>query len=125
MLSTMNRLPIVAGLLISGLAFGLPFGLASGQTPATEPDAPPPPPLPPKKVPSDQIVPTVTIRTDEKGALVEEYRINGALYMMRVTPKKGVPYYLLDMDGDGNLETSQIPGDTGPQPVYWKLFEWQ
>lgn len=37
--------------------------------------------------------------------VVSEFRINGQLYMIRVTPKKGVPYYLVDSDGDGNLET--------------------
>ena len=36
---------------------------------------------------------------------VEEYRVGGALYMIKITPKQGVAYYLVDTDGDGNLET--------------------
>ena len=46
----------------------------------------------------------VIIRGDED-KLINEFRINGQLYMIRVTPKKGTPYYLVDSDGDGNLET--------------------
>ena len=36
---------------------------------------------------------------------INEYRINGRLYMIRITPQKGAPYYLVDADGDGDLET--------------------
>ena len=44
--------------------------------------------------------PQVTIR--KKGAeTIEEYRINGELYMMKVTPEHGVPYYLHKEDQDG------------------------
>ncbi len=108
---------------------------ALGQKADDLPDAPPPPlpdkasepavqpPLPPKKVPSDQSLPTVSVRTDDEGQLIEEYRINGQVYMMRVTPKKGQPYFLLDSDGDGNLETTPIDGEQ-VQPVFWKLFAW-
>ena len=28
--------------------------------------------------------------------------INGKLYMMKITPSHGVPYYLVDEKGDGN-----------------------
>ncbi len=97
------------------------------------PDAPPPPavetqtepaPIPPKKKPHDQNVPVISITTDEEGQIVEEYKINGVTFMMRVTPKKGLPYYLIDIDGDGDLETSQFPDHLGPQPVHWKVLEW-
>jgi hypothetical protein len=37
--------------------------------------------------------------------VISEFRINGQLYMIRITPTKGVPYYLVDSDGDGQLET--------------------
>ena len=46
----------------------------------------------------------VTIENGDQG-LINEFRINGQLYMIRVTPKKGHEYYLVDSDGDGNLET--------------------
>ena len=39
--------------------------------------------------------PQITIRKDEKGT-VEEYRINGQLYMIKVIPRIGKPFYLLN-----------------------------
>jgi hypothetical protein len=44
--------------------------------------------------------PQVTI-IKKGGDTIEEYRINGQLYMMKVTPKSGVPYYLHKEDQDG------------------------
>ena len=46
--------------------------------------------------------PEVTIK--QKGEKkIEEYRMHGHLYMIKVTPKHGVPYYLVDMKGDGQF----------------------
>ncbi len=60
----------------------------------------PPPPPPPEGMTDDAIEPEVTIlqRGDDK---VEEYRFQGRLYMVKVTPPHGVPYYLVDQQGDG------------------------
>jgi hypothetical protein len=63
--------------------------------------------------------PQVTIR--KKGAdTIEEYRINGELYMMKVTPAHGVPYYLHKEDQDGGWV------NTGPNPPLsipkWIIF---
>ena len=80
------------------------------------------PPLPPK-VQDEQIEPTVTIR-EEENQRVEEYRYNGVVYMVKVTPRVGVPYYLIDSDGDGNLETAPDKGIAPVQPVHWKIKEW-
>ncbi|WP_026361972.1 MULTISPECIES: DUF2782 domain-containing protein [Methylotenera] len=47
------------------------------------------------------IEPQITIR--KKGAdTIEEYRIGGEMYMMKVTPAHGVPYYLHKEDSSGN-----------------------
>ena len=50
----------------------------------------------------EEPVPEVTIR-DKGGKKVEEYRINGRLYMIRVTPQVGPPYYLIDEEGHGRF----------------------
>ncbi len=55
--------------------------------------------------PDVDIEPEVTIRKGPNADIVEEYRVGGQLYMIKVTPSKGVPYFLVDADGDGNLET--------------------
>jgi hypothetical protein len=93
---------------------------------ATEapPEIAPPPPIPPK-IDAEQPEPTVDIRTEE-GRIIEEYRINGHVYMVKVTPENGVPFYYMDHDGDGRLELQ--PGDEGldpVQPVFWKVKEWK
>ena len=58
---------------------------------------------PPPKVQDGEAIdeePQVTIRKKGKDT-IEEYRINGELYMMKVTPEGGVPYYLNKQDQDG------------------------
>jgi len=80
-------------------------------------------PLPPK-VQEEQVEPTVTIREEEEGR-VEEYSVNGKVYMVKVTPKVGLPYYYIDTDGDGSLETSPSKGLEPVRPVHWKVKEWR
>ncbi|NDV13484.1 DUF2782 domain-containing protein [Crenobacter caeni] len=73
-------------------------------------DTPPAPaPLPPPPAIADGVVqpgaPEPEVRIIQKGSdKIEEYRINGLLYMIKVTPSIGVPYYLVDEDGSGNLK---------------------
>jgi hypothetical protein len=63
----------------------------------------------------------VTRRTVD-GDLVEEYRVQGQLHVVKVTPARGPTYYLVDKNGDGRLDTSE--GEGTVSPVMWKLFEW-
>lgn len=80
-------------------------------------------PIPPK-VQQEQIEPTVRI-IEEDDRMIEEYRSNGKVYMVKVTPKKGIPYYYIDTDGDGKLELDPDQQALNPvQPVYWKIKEW-
>lgn len=84
-------------------------------------DVPLQPKLPPRY--ADETVPSVRIRVDERtGERVEEYRINGRLHMVKVTPLRGAPYYLLDTNGDGQLDRRDFDGPVGP--VYWVLHRW-
>jgi hypothetical protein len=81
-------------------------------------------PLPPKvqAPPSEEAAPTVNIRRDaESGDVVEEYRQDGRLYMVKVTPRSGPSYELHDTDGDGKLNRGDFEG---VRPVYWTLYEW-
>ena len=72
--------------------------------------------------PSEESAPTVTIRARSDGDVVEEYRINGRLSYVRVTPKRGIPYTLRDTNGDGRLDSRDSDGPV--QPVYYTLYEW-
>ena len=107
-------------LTISLLALPLLTNAADKKTPDNlEPleEVPPPP-----KVIDGEVLegePQVTIR--KKGAeTIEEYRINGEMYMMKVTPEHGVPYYLHKEDQQGGWV------NIGPNPPMsipkWILF---
>ncbi len=83
-------------------------------------DAPPPPSVVDS---GETLEPEITIinRGEET---IEEYRINGGLYMIKVTPAFGPSYYLIDNDGDGVMDTnmSEIYSDfVVPQ---WVIFSW-
>lgn len=62
------------------------------------PEVPPPPPALRDAAADD---PRVSIRPQE-GDRVEEYREGGRVVMLRVTPRDGSPYYLVDSTGSGN-----------------------
>jgi hypothetical protein len=71
------------------------------------------PPPPPEMVPFDAALePQVTIKKRD-GDTVEEFRLAGKLYMIKVTPSHGVPYYLMDKKGDGSFSAM----DTLAPPV--------
>lgn len=65
--------------------------------------------------------PDVTIR-QEGDRTVAEYRVNGFLYAIKITPKNGPAYFLVRSDGsDGNFVRSDDPDMLIPS---WKIFEW-
>jgi hypothetical protein len=65
--------------------------------------------------------PQVTIRT-EGDKTIQEYRQNGFLYAIKITPKVGKPYFLVRADGsDGNFIRSDQPDMLIPA---WEIFKW-
>jgi len=119
--------------LLSAIAAIAVMILLSGSLPAQDDLAKPPPippanaedvPIPPK-IQDEQIVPTVTIREEEE-QMIEEYRLDGQIYMVKVTPRGGIPYYYIDTNGDGKLELDMDQSAMNPvQPVHWKVKEWK
>ena len=87
-------------------------GKTAAPTTAPVPPPPPPPenynpPAAPEPPGTGQPEPEVTITT--KGTEIhEEYRLNGRLYMIKVTPAKGKPYYLIDHEGSGQFRRSDF-----------------
>ena len=120
------------GSLCCRAVLGLVLVMASGVV-AAQDDLAKPPPIPPEsegdvpippKIQQEQVEPTVTIR-EEENRVIEEYRRNGQVFMVRVTPRGGVPYYYIDTDGDGKLELDPAQQALNPvQPVHWKIKEW-
>ncbi|WP_040260481.1 DUF2782 domain-containing protein [Pseudomonas massiliensis] len=65
--------------------------------------------------------PDVTIR-QEGDKMIQEYRQNGFLYAVKVTPKHGKPYFLVRADGTSpNFIRSDQPDMLIPQ---WEIFKW-
>jgi hypothetical protein len=88
---------------------------AQTETPAKA-DAPPPPSLS-----ADDAIdePQVTI-IKQTEQTIEEYRANGILYMIKITPKNGVSYYLVDDRGDG-MFARRDSLDTGLRVPRWVI----
>ncbi len=89
-------------LLLAALAA---FNVAAQNRPPNLQPIPEPPP-PPRSL-DEPLEPQVTIirRGEDK---VEEFRMEGKLYMIRVTPPHGVPYYLVDQRGDGAFSRQDL-----------------
>jgi hypothetical protein len=65
--------------------------------------------------------PDVTIRQDGDKK-IEEYRQNGFLYAIKITPKGMKPYFLVRADGSqGNFIRSDQPDMLIPS---WEIFSW-
>src|SRR6185503_12012099 len=99
----MNR-SLVAACTVAVLALALPAAAQTtgGKPPPVLQPAPEPPPPPPGLELDPALEPQVTIL--KRGTdTVEEYRIGGKLYMIKVIPARGVPYYMVDREGDGKL----------------------
>ena len=68
-------------------------------------------------LPSDAVPVT---RTESNGDVITEYRVGGALTMVKVVPLRGPTYYVQDRDGDGKLDWKK-----GEAPMtYYKLYSW-
>jgi hypothetical protein len=79
------------------------------------PEVPPPPPglVDPSLEPQVKIIK----RGEDR---VEEFRLNGKLYMLKVTPAHGVSYYLIDEKGDGIMSRRES-FDTGIRVPMWVI----
>jgi len=86
------------------------------------PDVPPPPRMSTTPLPDDPDEPSVTIRQAPEGK-VEEFRSkDGHIYAIRVTPKVGKPYLLVDPDGKGTATKADEIG-SGVRPAQWTILE--
>jgi hypothetical protein len=94
---------------------GLSLWVTAAQADArTRADAPAPPPMAIDESVDDPQV-TIIKQTEQT---VEEYRANGKLYMIKITPKSGAPYYLVDDRGDGKF-ARQDAQDSGLRVPRW------
>jgi hypothetical protein len=60
-------------------------------------------------------------RTEANGDVITEYRVGGALRMVKVVPSRGPTYYIYDRNGDGVVNDRDAKD--GPL-TYYRLFSW-
>jgi hypothetical protein len=111
------------------LLLGVALLAAAGPVLAQRAPPPPPPQLeplpeipPPPGVSGDtDLAPQVTI-TRKEAETVEEARVNGRLIWIKVTPRHGVPYFLIP-DSSGLAFIRRDSLDPGLKVPMWLLFE--
>ena len=106
----MRHSVLLLSLFLSGLAVA---ATPSDRSPELKPV--------PDGAPRPDDAPPVTIKPGSQGRVVE-YRANGRLYMLKVIPKVGKPYYLIDQKGDGQF-ARQDSLDSGMRPPMWVVKE--
>lgn len=104
-------------LILPPAAFAQPSGGVEFPAPAPVPEPEP------EEAGALSPQPQVTI-IRRRGEVIEEYRLRGRLYMIKVTPRKGYPYYLVDTDGDGDLETHRVELSEAMRLPSWILLRW-
>jgi hypothetical protein len=94
---------------------------AAQNRPADLQPIPEPPPPPPGMADDSSLEPQVTIKKRGEDR-VEEHRLNGKLYMIKVTPAHGTPYYLVDPKGDGGFVQEDLAiGEKGISVPMWVI----
>ena len=81
-----------------------------------------PPPPPGMEAFDEALEPQVTIVKSETETR-EEFRIKGKLYMVKVTPSVGKPYYLVDQKGNGQFVEADI-AQHPVRPPMWVIHSW-
>ena len=118
------------------ILLALPVVASAGQS--ALPDAPPPP-----TVSQDNTPPAASGQSTDANHVItggksgkpeiktvphgkdtwEEYSRHGKVYMIRVVPAIGRPYYLVDDNGDGQFRRRDLLSN-GVQPPMWILKQW-
>jgi len=105
------------------LLFAIALPVWAQNKPADAQPLPAVPPPPPGMEAFDAALePQVTIIRNDKETR-EEFRVNGKLYMIKVTPVGGKPYYLVDHKGDGQFIESGMVGPVTKPPM-WVIHSW-
>ena len=77
-----------------------------------------PEPAPGARISADE--PVITIRRQD-GAEFKEYRVQGQLVAVKVTPPVGKPYWLIERNGSMQRHDGPSPNLTVPS---WLVLEW-
>ncbi|HXX83886.1 MAG TPA: DUF2782 domain-containing protein [Casimicrobiaceae bacterium] len=110
---------------VFGVVFALALAVATNAFAQQVPSPPAPqpvpqaPPPPPEVANESDLEPQVTIVRRERET-IEEYRVSGRLIMVKVTPRNGRPYYLVEGPNGAFVRRDSL--DTGLRVPMWLLF---
>lgn len=70
------------------------------------------------------VTPEIDVR-EYDNRRVEEYRVGSQLYKMKITPRNGQPYYLVDPEGTGEMEwrRNSMDVEADVRVPQWTLFK--
>lgn len=109
-------------LLCAGLLACLPAFADDAPSDTVRVPAPPPISGPDAAVEENNLEPQVSI-IEKDGEEIQEYRINGKLYKIKVKPKVGPEYELIDDDGTGAMKHTDNMGPNIKVPQ-WVIKKW-
>ena len=115
---------ILTAFAASAIAQSAPRPRPPGTNPLEEPPALPPASatsLPDTSLAEIESKAQVSTRVEGDNT-IQEYRVNGKVFMTRVTPKHGRAYVMMDHRGDGTF-TRMDPLETGLRVPQWVIFE--
>lgn len=75
--------------------------------------------LPPELELDPSLEPEITIH-EGKEETIKEYRVNGELYMIKITPRIGKPYYLLNRRPGGTVHRGNM--ESGVTVPMWEIY---
>jgi len=112
--------------LVLLLSLAAPAAAQSTQ-PSNLQEAPPPPELPELALESpnaeDPLLEEPQVVIKKRGEdRIEEYSLNGMVYIIKVTPRIGFPYYLIDDTGDG-ISFGDGTLEDGIRPPMWVIYQ--
>jgi hypothetical protein len=108
--------------MVAALAASLALMAGAQQVPPPPKLEPLPeaPPAPPEVAADPELEPQVTT-IQRENETIEEYRVNGQLSMVKVTPRHGRPYYLVaDIANGGFVRRDSL--DSGLRVPLWVLW---
>lgn len=77
--------------------------------------------FPPELGLDPSLEPEITIHEGKDKTMIEEYRINGELYVIKITPRIGKPYYLLNRrSGAGTPHRGDM--ESGVSAPMWQIY---
>ena len=135
----MNRMSSVLSSAVPVLVLATAFtaagvGAAAQTPPGNAESVPEGPPAPPPRVESGKTLePEAPPAIAQERGTITEYRVNGHLRAIEVATDGFPTYWLIDVDGDGQVDTdgaARLNGragefDTGSEMrPHWRIFSW-